>query len=105
MSVANDTQGRRIRAARLSAGFTQAQLARAVQTSERNIVRWENDRNAPRFEHVTAIARATGKDVEFFTPSTDGEDDDEEAARVAPFDRESILDVLIGALQAAKVAA
>lgn len=83
MAVANDTQGSRIRSARLAAGFTQAQLARAVQTSERNIVRWENDRNAPRFEHVTAIARATGKDVEFFTASND---DDSEAAQAMTLD-------------------
>lgn len=67
MSGVHDSQGHRIKSARLSAGLTQSQLARAVETSERNIQRWENDQNAPRFAHVVAIAKATGKDVGFFT--------------------------------------
>jgi transcriptional regulator with XRE-family HTH domain len=72
------TQGSRIRAARHSAGMTQAALAHAAGTRERNIIRWENDQNQPRFEHVAAIARVTGKDVSFFTV-----EDDEEAAQVS----------------------
>lgn len=67
MAVFSNTQGARIRSARLAAGLTQGQLARAISTSERNIVRWENDQNAPRFSHVEAIATATGKPLSFFT--------------------------------------
>lgn len=74
--------GIRIREARFAAGLTQAALARAAGVSERNIVRWENDHHAPRFEHVAAIAEATGKDVDFFTnvaAVADGDPDDEES--------------------------
>lgn len=71
------TIGSRIREARLSAGMTQATLAHATRTRERNIVRWENGHNEPRFEHVAAIARATGKEMSFFTDGL-GDDEDEE---------------------------
>lgn len=75
--------GARIKKARFSAGMTQAALARATGVSERNIVRWENDQHAPRFEHVAAIAAATGRDVDYFTaPELSSETEDEEAARV-----------------------
>ena len=68
--------GARIRQARLRAGLTQAELARATKTSERNIVRWETSANAPRMESVAAIARATGHSLDDFL----GDEDDEEAA-------------------------
>lgn len=68
--------GARIRQARLRAGLTQAELARATKTSERNIVRWETSANAPRMESVAAIARATGHTLDDFL----GDEDDEEAA-------------------------
>ena len=58
--------GVRIREARLTAGMSRTQLAHAIVTSERNIVRWETDRNTPRAEHLAAIAKATGRDMEFF---------------------------------------
>lgn len=69
--------GERIRQARLKAGMTQVQLARAINTSERNVVRWESGRNAPRVEHLVAIAKATDHDTSFFLE--DDESDDEEA--------------------------
>lgn len=68
--------GAKIKQARLRAGLTQAQLARATQTSERNIVRWETSANAPRMESLAAIARATGHTVDDLL----GDDEDEEAA-------------------------
>ena len=75
MSTTQVISGNRIREARPSAGLTQAALARVVDTSERNIVRWENDQNAPRLKHIAAIATATGKDIAFFVEAEKAEDD------------------------------
>lgn len=72
--------GGRIKEARLGAGMTQAQLARAIQTTERNIIRWENGQNQPRVASVAAIARATGHDIDFFLTGSSEADEDEEAA-------------------------
>jgi transcriptional regulator with XRE-family HTH domain len=58
--------GAKIKKARLAAGMTQNQLARQIDTRERNIIRWENDQHEPRFEYVAAIADATGEPLEFF---------------------------------------
>lgn len=78
--------GKRIQQARLRAGLTQQQLARLANTSERNIVRWENNQNAPRLEHLAAVASATGADVQdFFDP-----DDDAEAASMASATADSL---------------
>lgn len=82
MSTTNQVSGRKIRDARLRAGLTQAALARVVKTSERNVVRWENDQNAPRMAAVAAIARATGVDMEEFLLA-ESEDDDEESDAMA----------------------
>lgn len=84
------TLGQKIRGARLAAGMTQTQLAHAVSTSERNIVRWETDSNAPRFAHVAAIARATDRDVAFFEDGN-GSDDEEEGDPMT----EALLDALM----------
>ncbi len=78
MSVTQVVSGNRIRAARLAAGLTQNGLARAVDTSERNIVRWENDQNVPRLKHLSAIAQATGKEITFFIEDEQAADDSEE---------------------------
>jgi transcriptional regulator with XRE-family HTH domain len=78
MSSISVVSGHRIREARLAAGLTQASLARAADTSERNIVRWENDQNAPRIKHLAAIARATGKDIAFFVGEESQPEDEEE---------------------------
>jgi transcriptional regulator with XRE-family HTH domain len=77
MAATQAVSGNRIRQARLSVGLTQAALARAVNTGERNIVRWENDQNAPRLKHLAAIAQATGKDIAFFIEAAEGDDDEE----------------------------
>lgn len=76
----------KLREARHKAGMTQAELARRVGTSERNIVRWETGKNTPRLEHVAGIADATGRNIDFFVgdSSADAADeDDEEAASMA----------------------
>lgn len=81
MPVRNDHIGTRIRAARHAKGWTQSQLATAIGTRERNIIRWENDQHEPRAQHVAAIAEATGKDVAFFFEKDEpGAEDDSEAA-------------------------
>lgn len=80
MAVAFRVSGSKIKAARLRAGMTQSQLARAAQTSERNIVRWENDQNSPRAGHVAAIAKATGVDQGDLMQSLDESGEDEEDA-------------------------
>lgn len=88
MAVSFRVSGKKIRAARHGAQMTQAQLARAVGTSERNIVRWENDQNAPRVQHVSAIAKATGRSVEQLMES-DGDvavEDDPEVPRAMSID-------------------
>lgn len=79
MSSTQVISGNRIRQARLAAGLTQGALARSANTSERNIVRWENDQNAPRLKHLSAIAQATGKDLSFFIADEPTSADDEEA--------------------------
>ena len=72
--------GPRIREARLSAGMSQAQLARAIETTERNIIRWENSQNQPRVSSIAAIAGATGRDIDFFLTASAEDEDDEEIA-------------------------
>lgn len=76
MTATTRVSGKKIRQARLAAGLTQSQLARAVDTSERNIVRWETERNAPRMTHLAGIAQATGKDVDHFLAEDDAEEED-----------------------------
>lgn len=67
----------RIREARLKANLSQDGLARAVGTSQRNIVRWEKGHNVPRSEFLAAIAKATGQNIEFFLREDDDTDDDQ----------------------------
>ncbi len=73
MTTTQKFAGSKIRAARHAAGMTQAALARAINTRERNIIRWENDQHAPRFANVAAIAEATGRPLEFFLAQEAGE--------------------------------
>lgn len=93
--------GKRIKQARHSAGMTQAALARAAGVSERNIVRWENDKHSPRTEHVVAIAQATGKDESFFLS---GSEEDEESSSSLPLspDEMSMLGDLLARLSSVK---
>lgn len=46
--------------------MSQDALARAVGTSQRNIVRWEGGHHRPGAGFLAAIARATGQPLEFF---------------------------------------
>lgn len=86
MPVKALVRGSAIREARLAAGMSQSQLARAISSTERNIVRWENDQNQPRVSSIVAIAHATGHDVDFFLTGSAEAEDDEEAARSMTLD-------------------
>jgi len=79
---------------------SQAEFARRVGihwVTQSNI---ENNKANVSLELLERIAETTGKSRDHFL----GEDDDEEAASMPPltFDRDSLLDVLIEALQAAR---
>lgn len=78
--------GSRIKQARLAAGMSQLQLARAIRSSEKNISRWENGMNQPRIESAAAIAAATGHDLDFFLTAS-ADDEDEEADPMAVLTR------------------
>lgn len=65
--------GARIRNARLRSGMTQTQLARSIETSDRNIQRWEAGDNAPRAEQIRRIAVATGTTVDALLSESDAE--------------------------------
>jgi transcriptional regulator with XRE-family HTH domain len=64
--------GERIMKARLDAKMSRADLAHAIRTdtdlkaSERGVRGWELDEYAPSAAAIAAIAKATGKDIEFF---------------------------------------
>lgn len=60
--------------------MSQAQLARAINTTEKNISRWEGGQNQPRVTSIVAIATATGHDLDFFLTGSAEAEDDEEAA-------------------------
>lgn len=60
--------------------MTQASLAMTIGTRERNIIRWENDQHQPRAEFIAAIAKVTGRPIEFFCPSLEVDAD------TAPFE-------------------
>jgi transcriptional regulator with XRE-family HTH domain len=100
MPTTANALGARLRAARLRGGMTQAQLARAVGTSERNIFRWEHGKNSPRLKYLSAIAAATGETVDHFLSAdgdgdgTGGGDDDGEADPVG-----TLADALAAAIQ------
>jgi transcriptional regulator with XRE-family HTH domain len=79
MSAVARIDGSRIRQARLSAGMTQNALARAINTTERNIARWETSANQPRISSVAAIAHATGHSIDYFLTPNGGDEEDEES--------------------------
>lgn len=78
--LAVTVNGGKIKEARLAADMSQAQLARAIGSTEKNIQRWENDRNQPRVSSVALIAKATGHEIDFFLIASSEAEDDEEAA-------------------------
>lgn len=94
--------GHRIKEARLEKEMSQAQLARAINTTEKNISRWEGGQNQPRVASIVAIATATGQDLDFFlTGSAEAEDDEEAAMMVADL----LAEAKKAAVEAATIAA
>lgn len=94
--------GKRIAEAReRNGGMTQYQLARAINTSEKNISRWESGQNQPRVSSIIAIAQATGHDLDFFLTGSAEADDDEEAAMAAAL----LAEAKKAAVEAATIAA
>jgi transcriptional regulator with XRE-family HTH domain len=72
--------GRRMRKARLRKDWSQADLARATGLPEGSLGRWERGEHEPQGAAVVLIARATGRDIEFFYVEGAADDDEEAAA-------------------------
>ena len=53
-----DTLGKRVRAARVAAGLTQAALGEALGVSHTQIARWETGRAEPRIAALLKLAAA-----------------------------------------------
>jgi transcriptional regulator with XRE-family HTH domain len=69
-----------MRKARLRKDWSQADLSRATGIAEGSLGRWERGEHEPSGSAVVLIARATGRDIEFFYVEASAEDDEEEAA-------------------------
>ena len=55
----------RLRDTRVRRGYTQAALARALDTHERQIVRWERGESRPRPRAVVALAKCLGVPADY----------------------------------------
>jgi transcriptional regulator with XRE-family HTH domain len=66
-----------VRAARIAAGLTQEQLARAANVSLRTVLTWERSeiRGLPIDENLCALAEALGKDPAWFIERHEHNDD------------------------------
>ena len=67
--LTEETLGRRIRTARLDGGLTQQELAQAISADQPAISRLEAGKDVSTLL-LTRIARATGKDLDFFLRPT-----------------------------------
>ena len=67
-----DVLGRRIKAARMTAGLTQLQLAQKVNAAYSSVFRWEHGESAPRVSSLRAIARVCGVPVGGLTSAIKG---------------------------------
>lgn len=56
----------RIRAARIAAGQTQTELARALGITRASISQWESGLTIPTIEHLVRLAQATGRPLAWF---------------------------------------
>ena len=92
--------GNNLRQLRQRRGWTQAELARRANVRERQIIRWENEQNAPRFEAMVALATALGCHVDEMC--VNGDDDEE--PRAVGMDMLEVLYAQLGAVLGEKVA-
>lgn len=69
---------RRIYAARKRAGLTQDQLAAAVGTSRRHVLRWEKGKVSPTRRFQERLAQVLGEPPEYFANGADADSDDDE---------------------------
>jgi transcriptional regulator with XRE-family HTH domain len=58
----NEMQGKVIRYARQSLGFTQAQLARLLNSTQLSVCKWENDNQTPSSENMRRLKQVLGLD-------------------------------------------
>jgi len=91
MPTATRVNGSKIREARLAVGMSQAQLARRIGTTEKNVSRWENTKNQPRLASVAEIAQATGHDIDFFLTESSEDDDEESEQPLTPAEMDLYL--------------
>jgi transcriptional regulator with XRE-family HTH domain len=70
-----------IRAVRLEAGLTQAELARRVGTSQAAVARLERGGANPRVSTLARVVAATGQQLELVTRDAGGEVDEAQIAR------------------------
>lgn len=88
---------KRFEQARLAANMSRGDLAHEIRlrakskASERHVAGWEKGEYEPSGTVVAAVARATGKDIEFFYEQGGEDDLDEEAAQVT----DALLDRLV----------
>lgn len=66
MTNTSPTIGKRIRRLRTSRGFTQSQLAKASQVSERHLIRYELDKVSPKADTVARIVGVFGVSLPAF---------------------------------------
>lgn len=63
--------GSRIRQARRQAGLSQSQLAAKIGAHVTSVSDWERGVNEPSVRHMTSIAEATGRSLDWFVESRD----------------------------------
>src|SRR6516225_3321019 len=68
--------GKKLKALRLAAGLTQAELAHRAHVRERQVIRWENEQHVPRLGSVKALARVLKTSVESLMASDEDGDED-----------------------------
>lgn len=89
MTVQEGTPVRqRIRSARVRAGLSQKALAKAIGTSRRHVIRWENGTHKPKPAYAIRIAEATGTTPELFI------DEDEEEPSLEEFFRFAVAEFM-----------
>lgn len=84
--IKHQALGSLIRRARKDAELSHDRLADRVGTSRSHLIKLEKGWHRPSEPMLEAIARETGKDIEFFQTQTDPDDDEEAALAAASFE-------------------